>query len=428
MKILIIYYSKYVYPLRTTVKDHLYSFDRYSGHHCYYLNLAKGHVPTYLTEIDFDLVIYHTLFFAKRWARNFFTKLISVAEPLKNVGKVKIALPQDEFINTDLLCHFINAFNVNHVFSVAPASEWPKIYKDIDFNRVKFHVVLTGYLDPNTVKRVEKLTEKNIKRTKDIGYRAWRAEPWLGKHGMLKVAIADLFQKEGKNGHLAVDISTDETKTIVGDKWYEFLLQCKYTIGVEGGASILDRDGSVRECTDSYLQNKPNATFTEVEAACFPERDGELNLVALSPRHLEACLTRTCQILIEGSYSGVLQANKHYIVLKPDFSNLDEVISKIKVDEERESIVNAAYKDIVASGLFTYAHFVTTILACIKEEQDSSKPLVLRDQLRWLRAKWGDWLNWRLQACYGMTASTLKKVTPGIFAKIYNLMRRFNKV
>ena len=46
----------------------------------------------------------------------------------------------------DLLCDLINDLGVDYVFSVAPESEWPKLYRTVDFRRVRFEA-LTGYLD-----------------------------------------------------------------------------------------------------------------------------------------------------------------------------------------------------------------------------------------------------------------------------------------
>ena len=149
--------------------------------------------------------------------------------------------------------------------------------------------------------------------------------------------------------------------TLVGDDWIRFLLACRYTVGVEGGASVLDRDGSLRACCERVLAERPDATFEELEAECFPGRDGEFGLVALSPRHLEAVATRTCQVLIEGEYDGVLEPYRHYIPLRRDFSNLDDVLETMRRDEERERIVETAYREIVGSGDWSYPRFVERV-------------------------------------------------------------------
>lgn len=41
---------------------------------------------------------------------------------------------------------------------------------------------------------------------------------------------------------------------------------------------------------------------------------------------------KTCKLLMKGDYAGVFRAGRDYIEIKKDFSNLDEVIQKVKND------------------------------------------------------------------------------------------------
>jgi hypothetical protein len=350
------------HTMRATLWDQLYSFRRYSNHNCYYLNLSIRSVPWYLKKIKIDLIVFGTIFLANRVVADWFEPLLEKARPLKSINAVKTAFPQDEHSHTEVLSSFIKEFGIDNVFSVAPESEWPQIYESIDFDRVKFFNVLTGYLDNATVSRIDKLAAAEQVRDIDLGYRTWRAAPNLGRHGFLRQQIADLFQEKAPMMGLKTDISTRREDTIWGDEWYEFLLNCKYTMSVEGGASILDRDGAIGRETSEYLKIHPEASFEEVEQACFPGLDGALNYVALSPRHLEACATRTCQILVEGKYNGVLKAGRHYIELKSNFGNIDQVLEAIKQDHLREEITERAYQEIVASERYTYKSYVDFVL------------------------------------------------------------------
>lgn len=358
---ILIIYSSFIYPLPSAVINHLYSFQRYSTHRCFYLNMGIRRIPWYLKKVNFDLIIFDTIFLAMRWDKPVFRRLMEKAQILKQVDAVKVALPQDEFINTDILCDFINDFGIDYVFSVAPATEWPKIYDTVNFEKVKFYQVLTGYIDEKDKARINLLSESIKTRTIDIGYRAWEAQPWLGRHGIIKKRIAELFQKYAPQRKLVTDISLRREDTLLGDDWYKFLLNCKYTIGVEGGASVLDRDGTIKKKAEWYLKAHPDANFEEVEKHCFPGRDGHLELYAISPRHLEACVTRTCQILTEGKYNNILQPGIHYIEMKRDFSNMDEVLDIVKQDTVRNEISERCYKDIVKSGKYTFTSFVDEI-------------------------------------------------------------------
>jgi hypothetical protein len=359
---LILYYYPQ-YPVRATIRDHLYSFRRHSSHRCFYLDVAVRGIPWYVKKIRWDLIIFHTTFLSARWNRTHFVRNVEKMGFLRSSDAIKVALPQDEFINMDLVCDFINQFGISHVFSVAPESEWSVIYRTVDFQKVKFHKVLTGYIDDSLINKVSRIAKSMpAERTIDIGYRAHRALLWLGRHGALKWLITDVFKEKAPQRGLVVDVSTRAEDTILGDDWYRFLLRCKYQLGVEGGASILDWDGTYRKKTEEYLAQHPQATFEEVEKACFPGAEGSLRLHAISPRHFECCLTKTCQVLVEGDYDGVLAPGKHYIELKRDFSNVDEVLDVIARDELREGITTRAWQDIVESGKYTYKSFANYVI------------------------------------------------------------------
>jgi hypothetical protein len=158
-----------------------------------------------------------------------------------------------------------------------------------------------------------------------------------------------------------MDISTDEADVLVGDDWYRFLLRCRTTLGVEGGASLLDRDGSICARTRAYVREHPNASFETIRDTCFPGQDGTLSLFAIGPRHLEACATRTCQLLVEGAYQGVLRAGEDYIPIRRDFSNLREVLRSIDDDALVRRVSQSAWQRVVRSGLYTYAGFVRAV-------------------------------------------------------------------
>ncbi len=310
----LVVYNLMQHPLRSTIRDHLYAFRRYGSGRYFYLNMAVRTPPRSLTGVDFDTVIFHTSFLSQRWIPELFAEQKRRAAPLRGLGKARIALPQDEFLHSGLLCEFIEEFEVDHVLSVSPPSEWPKIYPAVDRERVRFSQVLTGYVSEQTVKRIDGIVAaQGGRRPVDVGYRAWAGAPWLGRHGMLKRRVGEVFAEAAPSHGLVADISMDDGDVLNGDDWFRFLARCKYTVGVEGGATVLDLDGAFKQRTEAYLAEHPEAGFDEVERNCFPGEDGKLSLFAVSPRHLEACATRTCQVLVEGDYSGVLEPGRHYL-------------------------------------------------------------------------------------------------------------------
>lgn len=358
LDILVVYASR-KHPLRGTTDDHLRAFGRYSGQRCGYLNLGLQGAPGYVKQGQFDLVIFHTTFLAGRWFDERMRILWKRALPLRELEAVKVMLPQDDFLKTDTLDRFFGEFGVDHVFTAMPKAEWPTIYPNVDPERI--HPTLTGYIDPGTVRRIGAIGEKT-ERDIDIGYRVWQVPPWLGRGGRLKTQIAEAVMQRSDRLGLRTDISTRDEDVFASDGWYKFLSRCRYTIGAEGGASIHDRDGSIRRRTEAFMRDHPGAPFEEVERSCFPGQDGRVSLYALSPRHLEACVTRTCQILVEGAYGGILKPGVHYLPVKRDFSNLDEVLEMTRDERLRERIVEAAYRDIVQSGKYSLPRFVERVL------------------------------------------------------------------
>lgn len=371
MKVLVLFATR-KWPMRLSQSQHLWAFKKYlQDAICYYVNMEFGRFPKYLINIHFDLVIFDWSFLGCRVKRQFFKQVVNEIEHLKYVSATKICLPQDEFTSMDILCDFIADFQIYAVFSVAPESEWPLIYRNLDFTRVKFFRVLTGYLDEDTVSRWITRIDRQPK-TIDIGYRTVSTAIW-GRFNLLKAKLADVFSAKAAERHLTYDIKVGAEHFKMGEDWLNFLSKCRFTLGIEGGSHILDWDGSLFEQVIHYQISHPYTSGEDIANALIPStREGEVKVVALSPRHLEACLTKTCQILVEGSYNNILTASTHYIALKQDFSNIDIVLQAIHDEDARNRMVEAAFKDIVLSDKYTYRAMVSDITKCLPSSMSAS--------------------------------------------------------
>lgn len=395
--VLVLYYTRGVWPLRDTIRTHLYCWRHYGRHRAFYVNVAFGFPERLLDRIRFDAVILHTIYLSMRWSPAIFAQYTGLCASIVSWDCTKIAMPQDEFIHTGLLDGYLDETGVQHVLTCAEPDDWPTIYPRMTAKGARFRTILTGYLDEHTVERIDGLAAEVTERRIDIGYRAWRAQYWLGEHGMLKVWLAERFAKAAAEGGLTADISVEEADVLNGDDWFRFLLECRTTPGVEGGASLCDHDGAIKARVEAYLETHPDAPFEEVRDACFPDADGTLGLACLSPRHLEACATRTCQLLVRGHYNGLLVADRHYIPVEPDWSNLDEVIAKVRDDALVADIARNAYEDVIANPVASYRHFVHEIERDIIDAPDGRPHgrapgpgariamalLALRDRFHW---------------------------------------------
>lgn len=365
MNILVLYDYYTPTPLRQTFKDYLESFGKHSPHKVFYCNYAYG-LPNHIQKFPFDLILLHQGISCQlRWCGLPYESYLKRLMPIKDHPAPKAIFSQDEFLKMDMVNRMIDEFGIKTIFTVAEESEWKTIYYNIDRSKVQIYKVLTGYLDDEMTSTISALEKERHLRDIDIGYRATHAEPWLGKFGKRKIEIAEIIEQEARKRNLNTDISTiqNEKNFYHGLDWYRFMLRCKNFIGVEGGSSLFDKDGSLCQSIKDYMQKNPSSDYEAIEQSCFPGIDGNLALMAISPRHLEACATKTCQILLEGNYSGILKPGIHYIELKKDYSNLQEVFEKAQQPQIRKKLTDQAYKDIVESGLYSYSAFVADTLS-----------------------------------------------------------------
>ncbi len=407
MNTLVIYHIYTKYPLRQTIHDLLYCFKKYAKGSIVYCNYAYG-MPDAVYNQTFDQIIFHHSFTAElRSTPVPYNQFLQSLIPLQKQCCSKVVFCQDELINMEKLGHFINQYSIDTVYTVADPSQWDLLYPGINKSRTRIRQVLTGYLDKDILGSIQEILKETKIRDIDVGYRATHAEPWLGAIGKWKIQIAEVIKPLCQKLGLKTDISTvkGEGNFYHGLDWYRFMARCKVFIGVEGGSSLLDKDGTIRAKILEYSQEHPKASYAEIEAACFAEKDGNIHYKALSPRHLEACATKTCQLLLEGDYSGVLLPGIHYIAVKKDYSNAEEALKQSLDPAIVKPMVERAYKDIVATGNYSYERFVANIQDENCSKTISKQPLALwlvlwlncRDALLWHRMKWGiksrEWLK-----------------------------------
>jgi len=410
MKILIVNYLEHKNK-RGTVNEHLYAFSNYSNEECYYLNVAYG-IPGYITKIGFDLIIYHSTFLNLR------TQLVQEFGALKKLKGYKVAMPQDEYQCSESLNEFFRDFEVKTILTICKQPQGQIIFPKEKSGLEHYLTVFTGYIDDTTLGKLAEFSQSHKSRPIDIGYRANRYPYSLGRQAVLKWQLTEKFMDTPAEHSLKLDLSNDPRDIFWGDDWYRFLSNCRVVLGCEGGASLHDPDDSIRRKVDGYVYEHPEATFEEVEQACFPGLDGNFTYYALSPRHFEACMTRTCQALVEGEYGGIFKPGVHYIEIKKDWSNIPAVIRQIEDLDYCEQIAENAYRDIVESGLYTYRRFVHLILNHVREvggiDSDTHT-----DDSHYLRL-----LEWREKYPYVFSPFAFLRIY--IRDIIYRLLLRFN--
>lgn len=374
MALLVLYHCKREFPPRWSLRDNIYVFPT-----AYYVNVAFRPVPSYLLQPGtVQAVLFHHSLMIERMFPDYFQRLLARLEPLQDLPVRRAMMVQDEHLLIDAVTEFIRRWRVNEVFSVAPPCLWPRLYPDLPYE-VRLHFLLTGYLEMARLPTVQRWI-CHQHRDIDVGYRARPPSLEQGEHGQLKARIAYEAQHHAGALGLRSDISLQPRDTLLGAAWYRFLARCRYVVGVEGGASILDSDGSLRRGVLAG-QGLP------------PERKDDLAYFALSPRHLEACLTRTGQILVEGDYGGVLRPWEHYLPVKRDLSDLPQRLQLVADEQLREEMTERAYREVVASGKYTNEHLRQRVESSLQLGQAAPTPLLRLDHTL-------DRLSWAALALY----------------------------
>jgi hypothetical protein len=367
-RILVLYW--YSTEMRPAIKHHLETLNFSEiNHKITYYNTFYG-FPKWLFDLGFDVIILHTTLLCMRWSHLFYIWKWELRW-LGNVNCLKIAIPQDEYDHSEILDEWLYEWKVTVIFTNFD-EHYRKTLYPIMHNKATFYKCFTGYINNSIAQEFSGKIINLEHREYDIVYRASHLPYWFGSQGQLKHQIADIVSQKALEKGLKCNISTDFKDTITGNHWFDFLGSGKAVIGCESGSSVLDRRGEVKSQIQHLLKNNPNISFPEI-SKYLPCGWDDYKFFAISPRHFEAIFTKTCQILIEGQYDQILEPNRHFLLLKRDFSNLNEVLEKIQDNNLLYQITECAYNEIYLSGKYSYSQFARKIDKVIYEDKNDKK-------------------------------------------------------
>ncbi len=332
-----------------TVIDSLNAFKQYSSHNI--IPVAYNDEGKFKILESYDVLVFHYYGQVYRRFSSFFLKKINKFKGLK------VFFAQDEYDLLQMNREKYGVAGADILYSVYSEDEriQNKLYPKGILPSVQIEKYLTGY-----VPKLNQTPVQISQRKCFCFYRGNSLGMAYGSLGYEKIEIGKRMKKALSGAGMELDIEVCIEKQIYGPVYLQRMGEAKTTLLTESGSSILDCDFDQRLNIINEIKQNPGLDFSyfkEKYADFFQKEDADINGV-IAPKAFEAIACKTAIIAYEGKYSRVLKPDVHYISLKKDWSNMADVIEKMQDDKFLQSMVDAAYRDVVLSGKFSYQRFV----------------------------------------------------------------------
>lgn len=336
------------------VEESVQSFFKYGNFNYHLITLKRGEITEPLDELDALLIHYSCIAFPYRYGLP-----ISALSALKlnQFSGLKLAFAQDEQRAGYERLDFLRSVGINHLFSVAPENLYNVLYP-IRWRNFSISNLLTGYISEKHVQ----VSLRNIPisdRPIDLAYRGRKLPDWMGLTGTLKGDIPKLLKDNlGKEvGNFQIDVSSEENSRIYGDKWFDFLLRSKVSIGTPSGSDYLDLWGRENE---KWVKNDKNVEFS-LEAPL------KANYNVISPRYFDYVAAGNLVALTKGSYSGIPN-NKDFINIEIDMSDIKSVL-QFSRSIVAQKIVDKAKLRVLSREDLKYSAYVKKVESIILSQK-----------------------------------------------------------
>jgi hypothetical protein len=279
---------------------------------------------------------------------------------LTGMPGIVIAMPDAETDHAHVLDSVLASAGAHIIVTNHDLSTRALLYPRMH-SRAYFIDALPAYVNPARVAQARAMYRPLAQREIDVLYRGRELPFDSGRLGQCRTRMVQALEPLLVDAGYSTDISLRANDLAQGDAWLDLLGRARVALGTERGSSVLDRRGEIGAHVRALRAEDSALTFDAVDVAM----EGELSrhhIASIAPRQLEAVITRTAQLLIEGQYSGVLTPWTHYIPLKADLSNLSEVMAALADTPQLEQMVERAYADIVESRRYSYGTFTTQLL------------------------------------------------------------------
>ena len=334
------------------------------------VNSQKICFPGEIRSTQWDVIILHFSILYQRCRLKYYSYFFSDFQWLADSSATIIAMPQDEGNCPGILDRLLFAWGVDYIFSVHfknnkeilyPKSQ--KLSQIIDCN--------PGYVmeqwkasDYSHGIRIDKRPLDFVYRGRPNRLRFGKASQMKGDVPLMIAAKMDVLGKK-------TDVSVEQDDRIYGDKWYDFLRSSKTVYAAPGGYTAVDFEGEIYSRVTDIESSHSLKTLDQLNEFLPPGWDS-YTFLTITPRHFEAIACKTAQVLLRHHYKGVLEADRHYIALEHDFSNIDEVMEKCADNDYLQEIVDRARDEILFDQNYSFSSFKKTLYECIESGKISA--------------------------------------------------------
>lgn len=331
--------------------------------------------PEWLAPFPFDVILVHYSIFIL--SETYLSGLWK--DYITSFPGVRAIIHEDEYQQIDKFRKTIAELGMDAVFSCLDTPEtMAKVYDVEALSNVSFYSCLPGYIARNFAQfQASPIAERPL----DIIYRGRVLPAQLGRLGQEKRTIGDQVEALASPLGLKTDISSGEADRIYGEAWPAFLTSGRAMLGVEGGASIFDFDGSLAAAVADYQAAHPAAGFDEIWQALLKDHEGNVDFRTITPKFFEAIAAKTALILYPGAYNGILRADDHFIPLNRDGSNFADVAGKLADTDALQAMVDRTFDEIMGREDLMTSFYTMKLDAVLRrlwqrQQEHSKVPLV----------------------------------------------------
>lgn len=363
----------------STVIESIHAWQLLSHFEVVVINLWPGgggslKLPASIHLDDYAAVVIHPT--VSYFAHNVAGLDRDLAKGFSEYDGVKVLMKQDEQVTTSRIAELVKDKKFDLVFTCVPPTEQEKVYPRELIGDCELMQVLTGYVSPPMRKGYAR-GDRDI----DVSYRGSIQPLEFGRLGYEKRRIGYDVSKALAGKGVRLNISSRWEDRIMGEGWGRFLARSRIVLGVESGSNLFDFDGAVAQWCRKY-ESKHVGDDRTSEHYYLTAHDDYLHVfednvhyAQISPRHFEAAASGAAQVLYEGSYSGIFRAGEHFMPLRRDLGNMDEVLDFIRDEPAQIRMAERAFEEIILAKPNWYETFVAEADAAIDRRREAKGKL-----------------------------------------------------